>query len=142
MDVVSAAILRGGRILLQQRSPHRDYPMTWETPGGKVESTDRTPRHALIRELGEELNWGWDAKYQENSGIIDMKPLYEFHLGMDVKVRFRFYQVTPWEWWRPVMLDAVGLGWFTHDEALRLDLTPGTLMFLNNVVFPLRKPNG
>jgi len=57
--VVTAALRRGGRVLLAHRSPGRDfYPDVWDLPGGHVEPGE-DPREALARELGEEL--GIDA---------------------------------------------------------------------------------
>lgn len=57
--VVTAALRRGGRVLLAHRSPGRDfYPDAWDLPGGHVERGE-DPRAALARELGEEL--GIDA---------------------------------------------------------------------------------
>jgi 8-oxo-dGTP diphosphatase len=53
--VVAAALVDGdGRVLVQQRAPHRSMAGLWEFPGGKVEP-DETPEAALIRELHEEL---------------------------------------------------------------------------------------
>ncbi|WP_298805533.1 NUDIX domain-containing protein [uncultured Pseudokineococcus sp.] len=53
--VVTAALRRGGRVLLAHRSPGRDfYPDAWDLPGGHVEPGE-APRAALARELAEEL---------------------------------------------------------------------------------------
>ena len=53
--VVAAALIDGeGRVLVQQRAPHRTMPGLWEFPGGKVEQGE-TPEAALARELEEEL---------------------------------------------------------------------------------------
>jgi len=53
--VVAAALRdRGGRWLLQQRPPGKHHAGLWEFPGGKVDPGE-TPRHALSRELAEEL---------------------------------------------------------------------------------------
>ena len=53
---VSAAVLvrPDGRVLLAQRPQGKPYEGYWEFPGGKLESGE-TPRHALDRELHEEL---------------------------------------------------------------------------------------
>jgi 8-oxo-dGTP diphosphatase len=45
---------RDGRVLLAQRLPGKPYPGYWEFPGGKLEPGE-SPRHALARELHEEL---------------------------------------------------------------------------------------
>jgi 8-oxo-dGTP diphosphatase len=53
--LVSAAIvLEGGRVLLTQRKAGGHLAGKWEFPGGKVENGE-DPRHALARELEEEL---------------------------------------------------------------------------------------
>jgi 8-oxo-dGTP diphosphatase len=53
--VAAAVILRAdGTVLLAQRPPGKPYAGYWEFPGGKLEPGE-TPRHALDRELGEEL---------------------------------------------------------------------------------------
>src|SRR5437867_82386 len=53
--VAAAVIVRGdGAVLLAQRPPGKAYAGYWEFPGGKLEAGE-TPRHALDRELAEEL---------------------------------------------------------------------------------------
>jgi len=54
IQVVGAAVLRGGRCLATQRSASMPLPLLWEFPGGKVEPGE-DPRVALRRELREEL---------------------------------------------------------------------------------------
>jgi 8-oxo-dGTP diphosphatase len=53
---VAAAVIRraDGQVLLAQRPPGKVYAGYWEFPGGKLEPGE-TPRHALDRELAEEL---------------------------------------------------------------------------------------
>lgn len=54
-EVVAAALLCEGRVLLVHRSPNRRaYPGTWDLPGGHVE-TGETELAALTREIHEEL---------------------------------------------------------------------------------------
>jgi 8-oxo-dGTP diphosphatase len=134
VEVVSAFIIRGGRVLLQQRSPQRDYPLTWECPGGKVEHTDATPRHALIRELQEELGW-----QSENAicGAVDLSPCFVTTFDppeVPKPFKLSFYTVVPEHDWQPKMLDAVGLGWFTVTEMGRLSLTPGNVKLYSTIV--------
>ncbi|KAB2841501.1 MAG: Nudix family hydrolase [Burkholderiales bacterium] len=53
--VAAAVLLRAdGAFLLAQRPAGKVYEGYWEFPGGKLEA-DETPRHALDRELREEL---------------------------------------------------------------------------------------
>lgn len=54
-EVVTAALVREGRVLLVHRSPNRHaYPGVWDLPGGHVE-TGETKLAALTREMHEEL---------------------------------------------------------------------------------------
>ncbi|QIK66848.1 NUDIX domain-containing protein [Nocardioides sp. HDW12B] len=53
--VVTAALVRDGRVLLVHRSPLRQsYPDVWDLPGGHVEQGE-TELGALCREMREEL---------------------------------------------------------------------------------------
>ncbi|KAF2261506.1 hypothetical protein CC78DRAFT_499971 [Lojkania enalia] len=50
-----------GRMLLVQRAAdEKAFPNFWEIPGGKVDDTDETVLHAVVRELREEA--GLDTK--------------------------------------------------------------------------------
>jgi len=53
--VVAALIERRGRVLLSQRRADQSFGGSWEFPGGKVEPGE-DPRHALVREIREELD--------------------------------------------------------------------------------------
>jgi 8-oxo-dGTP diphosphatase len=54
-EVVVAALVREGRVLLVHRSPNRRaYPDVWDLPGGHIE-TGETELTALTREMHEEL---------------------------------------------------------------------------------------
>lgn len=53
-DVVAAAIIVDGRLLLAQRSRPAELAGRWELPGGRVESGE-THAAALVREIREEL---------------------------------------------------------------------------------------
>jgi 8-oxo-dGTP diphosphatase len=52
--VSAGVVMEGGRVLLTQRKAGSHLAGLWEFPGGKVESGE-DPRHALARELLEEL---------------------------------------------------------------------------------------
>ena len=52
--VVAAQIERRGCVLLSQRRADQSCGLSWEFPGGKVESGE-DPRDALVREVQEEL---------------------------------------------------------------------------------------
>lgn len=51
IEVVSALIVRNGRVLLtQRRADNAHFPLAWESPGGKVEGGVESHRDALARE--------------------------------------------------------------------------------------------
>jgi 8-oxo-dGTP diphosphatase len=52
--IVTAALVREGRVLLVHRSPtRRAYPDVWDLPGGHIEAGE-TELAALAREMHEE----------------------------------------------------------------------------------------
>jgi 8-oxo-dGTP pyrophosphatase MutT (NUDIX family) len=54
-EIVTAALVREGRVLLVHRSPDRPaYPDVWDLPGGHIEPGE-TELAALGREIHEEL---------------------------------------------------------------------------------------
>ncbi|MET3423840.1 mutator protein MutT [Actinoplanes tereljensis] len=54
-EIVTAALVRAGRVLLVHRSPNRHaYPDVWDLPGGHIEPGE-TELAALAREMHEEL---------------------------------------------------------------------------------------
>jgi len=52
--VVAGALVRGGRVLAQQRAFPPEAVGRWELPGGRVEAAESV-RDALVRECREEL---------------------------------------------------------------------------------------
>lgn len=54
LHVVGAILLKGDRILVARRAPHKSAPGLWEFPGGKVERGESPPK-ALEREILEEM---------------------------------------------------------------------------------------
>jgi 8-oxo-dGTP diphosphatase len=54
LHVVGAILLKGDRILVARRAPHKSAPGLWEFPGGKVEFGE-SPPEALEREILEEM---------------------------------------------------------------------------------------
>ena len=54
-DVVAAIIIKNGKYFIAQRNRNKHMGLSWEFPGGKVE-TGETFEIALKREIKEELN--------------------------------------------------------------------------------------
>ncbi len=117
VDVVSTVIIQSGRLLLAQRPAGKSYPLTWETPGGKVESGE-TRLEAVRRECLEELGLT----------IGDLAP-YPVWCG-EVAPPGKLYYMTVLEALAfsgsPTPREGQGLGWFLPHEVKALNLAPGT----------------
>ncbi len=61
-EVVAAIIHKNWRFLIAKRKAHRQFPATWEFPGGKIEEGE-TLKVALYREIQEEL--GINIEYED-----------------------------------------------------------------------------
>jgi len=85
---VSAAVLQRpyNSFLLAQRPPDKIWAGYWEFPGGKVEPGE-TPRHALVRELREELGIEVETAYPWITRVFTYP---------HATVRLNFFRVTSW----------------------------------------------
>lgn len=54
IEVCCAILVKDSKILAVQRGPESSHPWQWEFPGGKI-FPDETAKHAIIREIEEEL---------------------------------------------------------------------------------------
>jgi 8-oxo-dGTP diphosphatase len=61
MDVVAAAIINDGKVLITQRKTGSHMADKWELPGGKVEKGEK-PQQAVVREIREELGFEVQAE--------------------------------------------------------------------------------
>lgn len=130
IQVVSAFIVRNGRVLLQQRTPKGDFPFTWECPGGKVEVFDKSLRLALHRELQEEIGW---------NGYIVERPFFEARVeppDAKASLSVSFFSCCDdpagFREWNPKLKDAgIGIGWFPVSSMCALSLTPGNRLLFN-----------
>jgi len=111
-DVVSAVLVRDGKVFLVHRSPTKEwYPSVWDLPGGHVESGESAVE-ALTREMREELGVivapGAEPDARIRRPDMDLR-LWVFHewVGEPANVS-------------PEEHDAVG--WFTADETRSLEL--------------------
>lgn len=87
LDVVAAVIVRpDGRFLLAQRPHGKVYAGYWEFPGGKVEPGESL-RHALRRELHEELGIEVELAYPWITRVYTYP---------HATVRLHFHRVTRW----------------------------------------------
>ncbi len=85
---VAAAVLQkpDGTFLLAQRPADKIWAGYWEFPGGKTEPGE-TPRHALVRELREELGIDTETAYPWITRIFAYP---------HATVRLSFFRVTKW----------------------------------------------
>src|SRR3954465_443343 len=81
--VAAAVVIRENRVLLTQRKAGTHLAGAWEFPGGKVEPGE-DPRHALVREMNEEL--GIDTVVDE---VVDVT----FHRYSEKAVLLVFFLV-------------------------------------------------
>lgn len=111
-DVVAAALVRDGRVLLCHRSPARRwYPDVWDLPGGHVEPGE-TPYDALVRELREEL------------GVMPVDPGRVWKRARNPVEHLQVWRVTEWEG-EPANLapeEHDDVRWFTPAELGRVSL--------------------
>ncbi len=116
--VVAGAIRDGaGRLLLQQCPAHKRHAGLWEFPGGKVED-EEIPQVALCREIAEELSITLDPAAIEPVGFA------EEGLGEGLPaIVLLLYTCRAWSG-EPTALEGQTWGWFTREEAARLELPP------------------
>lgn len=128
IHVVSAAIVRSSGdhvpaslVLLAQRAADTSFPLTWCTPGGKVEPWE-SPLDALRRELYEELGIVLQCSIQPSE-------LYAVELdppSVRKAIRVTCYRIAlthmiglPWAGDK-----TAGVGWFNAKDLRQLELAP------------------
>jgi 8-oxo-dGTP diphosphatase len=135
IEVVAGIIVQGGRILLAQRPATKDFPFTWECPGGKVERGE-SHHEALGRELGEELG----------IKLVDVGQHPACNREFDLadrpdgatSVRVSFYRVRDFLG-TPASYESQGFGWFTAPEMRRLSLAPANLRAIEAIVSEMQR---
>jgi 8-oxo-dGTP diphosphatase len=117
------------RLLLQQRSPRREFPLHWECPGGKLEA-DEKPTDAVRRELMEELT-------------IDVGPVYSRpivtcaynrptgRVSYDVALYFVLLEAE--KVLQISVQDAVGIGLFEIEEMRRMVCVPSCYVLAEQI---------
>jgi len=124
--VAAAVILRpDGQVLLAQRPPGKAYAGYWEFPGGKLEPGE-TPRHALDRELAEELGLG----------VRRAAPwLVQRYQYPHAHVELHFFRVFAWDG-EPVGHDGQAFAWQRPGKFDVAPLLPANTLVLRALMLP------
>ena len=129
VEVVAAALIRDGKILIGQRKRTGRHPLKWEFPGGKVEPGE-DPRAALARELREELN--------VEAVIGEELDSYEVSYGDDFRLMLHFYRVTEFRG-ELRNLDFEQIAWEKPERLPSYDFLEGDITFVSKIAaWPLQ----
>lgn len=121
IEVVSGVIVRGGRVLMIQRPiDKKEFPLGWESPGGKTEGNE-SHHDTLRRELREEL--GIEV------GRLPEQALWSGQFDNvkecgDKSFFLVFYVITEFAGEPKLLEGQAGFGWFAPDELPLLRLLP------------------
>lgn len=128
VEVAAAVIERpDGAFLLASRPEGKVYAGWWEFPGGKVEPGE-TARHALERELQEEIGITVKTAYPWLNRAFD----YEH-----ARVMLRFFRVTEWEGEPHPHEGQGGLAWSHADRPDVEPILPANGPILRGLQLPL-----
>jgi 8-oxo-dGTP diphosphatase len=122
--VAAAVLIEDGRVLLTQRKAGTHLAGAWEFPGGKVHPGE-DPRHALVRELDEEL--GIETSVGD---IVEVT----FHRYPERAVLLLFYEVarTPRSA-EPRALDVAAFRWAHGSELDEAAFPPADVAILRKI---------
>lgn len=101
-----------GRLLIAQRQAHQPFAGLWEFPGGKLEPGE-SPRHALVRELAEEVDLQ----------VVTAMPLLQLAADGPAaggRIRLHVFEVSEWQG-QPRSLEGQQVRWAAPAE---LDTVP------------------
>ncbi len=127
IEVAAAVIERpDGSFLMASRPPGKAYAGWWEFPGGKLEAGE-TPRHALDRELREELGLE----------VVEAYPwlMREFDYA-HARVRLHFFRVVAWRG-EPHPHEGQDLAWVRADRPAVSPILPANGPILKGLSLPL-----
>lgn len=125
--VVAAAMIEGGKVLVQQRPEGSSLAGLWEFPGGKIEPGE-SPEAALARELEEELGITVDPVALVPLTFAS-EPLADRHLVL------LLYRLDRWQG-TPEPRHASALAWADMAMLRGLPMPPADVPFLE-ILAPL-----
>lgn len=125
--VVAAAMIDGGKVLVQQRPEGSSLAGLWEFPGGKIEPGE-SPEAALARELEEELEITVDPVALVPLTFAS-EPLADRHLVL------LLYRLDRWQG-TPEPRHASALAWADMAMLRGLPMPPADVPFLE-ILAPL-----
>lgn len=116
--VVALALADGaGRWLMHRRPTHKHHGGLWEFPGGKLEPGE-DPRHALVREIREELGLRLAPSALAPVGFAD-----ETQVEGRVPIVILLYS-SAWDGSPVAALEGGEIGWFAPPVIAMLDKPP------------------
>ena len=86
-EVMAAAFIRQGKVLIMRRAPFMSWAGSWEFPGGKLEPGESN-EECLVRELSEELH------VHASVGELLTENSHEYDFGT---VHLSVYRILSWE---------------------------------------------
>lgn len=125
IEVVAALIWDGSgkhEFLACQRPPHKARGLTWEFPGGKVE-TGETLQEALVRECREEL----DITLAVGEPLMDVTHVYP-----DLTVHLTLLESTVAAG-EPRAIEHHDIRWITMEETAQYPFSPADQEFLERL---------
>ena len=112
-----------GKYMLARRGPGQSGAGEWEFPGGKIEAGE-TQKHALVREIKEELNFDLEENalvlIGENTHHYPNRSIQIFLWGCEINFEPQF-QLT----------DHDETAWFTPEKIKEVGLSRGDKYFIS-----------
>jgi len=106
VEVVTALLVKNGKVLMCERHPEKIYPLHWEFPGGKVEAGETLPQ-ALCREVKEELHIDCLEAREYFDDVMTYSNGITYHVTFFVSTNFSG---------EPVNTEFNSVGWFSVEE--------------------------
>ncbi|HTN16013.1 MAG TPA: (deoxy)nucleoside triphosphate pyrophosphohydrolase [Sphingomonadaceae bacterium] len=126
--VVAAAIEgEGGCVLMYRRPPDKQHGGLWEFPGGKVEAGE-TPVFSLVREIREELGLELEPGALRPAGFAESGTD-----GANPAIVILLYTAPRWLG-EPFAHEGGEWGWFTLEDAKRLEKPPLDVILLEGLI--------